>query len=64
MACWRSSTEPTVIGLFRRIPVYFLSGELAFNDYGHIGWFSQVAVKLAPQKMFSDVSTPAGLPGF
>ena len=57
-------SEQTVIGLFRRVPAYFLSGELAFNDYGHIGWFSQVAVKLAPQKMFSDISSLRGYLGF
>lgn len=56
--------EPTVIGVFRRVPEYFSSGELAFNDYGRIGWFSRTAIKLAPQKMFSDVASQWGYPGF
>ncbi len=56
--------EPVVIGLFRSIPEHFDAGELAFNDYGRIGWFSKLAVKLAPQKMFSDVALQWGYPGF
>jgi O-methyltransferase involved in polyketide biosynthesis len=56
--------EPTVIGLFQSIPDHFGSGELAFNDYGRIGRFSKLAVKLAPQKMFNDVAAQWGYPGF
>lgn len=37
---------------------------MAFNDYGHIGRFSRLAVKLAPQKMFSEVATQWGYAGF
>jgi hypothetical protein len=37
---------------------------LAFNDYGRIGWLSRVAVKLAPQQMFSDVGIQWGYAGF
>jgi len=48
-------TEPVIVGIFRRITDHFASGELAFNDYGRIGWFSQLAIKLYPQKMFKDV---------
>lgn len=48
-------SEPVIITLFCRITDYFASGELAFNDYGRIGWFSRLAIKLAPQKMFSAV---------
>jgi O-methyltransferase involved in polyketide biosynthesis len=57
-------SEPVIVGLVRRITDYFGSGELAFNDYGRIGWFSRVAVKLAPQQMFSDVGVQWGYAGF
>lgn len=57
-------SEPVVVGVFRRVAEYFASGELAFNDYGRIGWFSRVAVKLAPQRMFSDVGSQWGYAGF
>ncbi|MCV7413655.1 GlcNAc transferase [Mycobacterium florentinum] len=57
-------SEPVLIALFRRITTYFTSGELAFNDYGRIGWFSRLAVKLAPQRMFSSVGAQWGYPGF
>jgi O-methyltransferase involved in polyketide biosynthesis len=56
--------EPVIIGLFRSISQRFGTGELAFNDYGRIGWFSRLAIKLAPQKMFSDVALQWGYPGF
>ena len=56
--------EETVIDLFRRIPAYFSSGELAFNDYGRVGPLSRVAVKLARQKMFGDVASLRGYLGF
>jgi O-methyltransferase involved in polyketide biosynthesis len=57
-------TEPVIVGIFRRITDHFRSGELAFNDYGRIGWVSRVAIKLYPQKMFSDVGSQFGYPGF
>jgi O-methyltransferase involved in polyketide biosynthesis len=57
-------SEPVVVGIFRRITDHFGSGELAFNDYGRIGWFSRVAIKVAPQKMFKDVGSQWGYPGF
>ncbi len=57
-------SEPVIVGLFRRITEHFASGELAFNDYGRIGWFSRVAVKLAPQKMFTAVGSQWGYAGF
>ncbi|MBO0866143.1 MAG: class I SAM-dependent methyltransferase [Mycobacterium sp.] len=57
-------SEPVIIKLFRRITEHFASGELAFNDYGRIGWFSRLAVKLAPQKMFSVVGGQWGYLGF
>ena len=41
--------EDVIIRLFRHIADHFGSGEMAFNDYGRIGWFSRLAVKLAPQ---------------
>jgi O-methyltransferase involved in polyketide biosynthesis len=57
-------SERVIVGLFRRITDHFGSGQLAFNDYGRIGWFSRVAVKLAPQKMFNDVAIQWGYAGF
>jgi O-methyltransferase involved in polyketide biosynthesis len=57
-------TEPVIIAIFRRITDHFRSGELAFNDYGRIGWASRVAIKLYPQKMFKDVGSQFGYPGF
>jgi O-methyltransferase involved in polyketide biosynthesis len=57
-------SEPVIIGIFRRITDHFCSGELAFNDYGRIGWFSRIAIKLAPQKMFKDVGSQWGYAGF
>lgn len=57
-------TEPVIIGLFRQVTAYFGTGELTFNDYGRIGWFSSLAVKLAPQKMFSAVGGQWGYRGF
>ena len=57
-------SEEVIVGLFRRITEHFKSGELAFNDYGGIGWFSRLAIKLAPQKMFKDVGSQWGYAGF
>lgn len=57
-------TEPLIAGIFRRITERFGSGEPAFNDYGRIGWFSRLAIKLYPQKMFKDVGSRFGYPGF
>jgi O-methyltransferase involved in polyketide biosynthesis len=57
-------SEPVVIGVFRRVTEHFRSGELAFNDYGGIGRLSRAAVKLAPQRMFSDVGSQWGYAGF
>ena len=57
-------SEAQIAGIFRRITDHFGSGELAFNDYGRIGWLSQMAVRLAPQKMFSDVGSQWGYAGF
>lgn len=57
-------SEDVIVGVFRRITAHFRSGELAFNDYGRIGWLSRVAVKLAPQRMFSDVGAQWGYAGF
>jgi O-methyltransferase involved in polyketide biosynthesis len=56
--------EPVIIALFRSITEHFHTGELAFNDYGRIGWFSSLAVKLAPQKMFNVVAARSGYAGF
>ncbi len=57
-------SEPVIVGVFRRVTKHFRCGELAFNDYGHVGWFSRVAVKLAPQPMFSQVGIHWGYAGF
>jgi O-methyltransferase involved in polyketide biosynthesis len=57
-------SEPVIVGVLRRITTHFGSGELAFNDYGRIGWFSRLAVQLAPQKMFSSVGAQWGYAGF
>ena len=57
-------SEQVIVGVFRRITEHFRSGQLAFNDYGRIGWFSRVAVNLAPQQMFSQVGTQWGYAGF
>jgi O-methyltransferase involved in polyketide biosynthesis len=56
--------EPLIIEIFRRITDHFASGELAFNDYGRIGWVSRVAIKLYPQKMFKDIGSQFSYPGF
>ena len=57
-------TERVIVGIFRHITDHFRSGELAFNDYGRIGWVSRQAVKLFPQKMFKDVGSQFEYPGF
>ncbi len=57
-------SEEVIVGVFRGITEHFGSGQLAFNDYGGIGWFSRVAVKLAPQQMFSQVGSQWGYAGF
>jgi O-methyltransferase involved in polyketide biosynthesis len=57
-------SEPVIVGIFRRITEHFRTGELAFNDYGRIGWVSRVAIKLYPQKMFKDVGSQWGYAGF
>ena len=57
-------SEPVIVSVFRRVSRHFRTGELAFNDYGRIGWFSRVAVKLAPQPMFSQVGIQWEYAGF
>lgn len=57
-------TEPVIAGIFRRITEHFGSGELAFNDYGRIGWVSRATLTLALQKMFKDVGSQWGYAGF
>lgn len=56
--------EPVVIGLFRHITDYFGSGELAFNDYGRVGRFSRLGMKLAPRGMFNMLGRVWANPGF
>src|ERR1700733_255987 len=57
-------TESVIVNLFRRIPEHFRSGELAFNEYGRVGWLSMITFKLLPQKMFSAVGTQWAYRGF
>ncbi len=57
-------SEPVIVAVVRHVTEHFGSGELAFNDYGRIGLFSRVAVKLAPQRMFSQVGSQWGYAGF
>ncbi len=57
-------SEPQIAEIFRGITDHFASGELAFNDYGRIGWVSRLAVKVSPQKMFKDVGSQWGYAGF
>jgi O-methyltransferase involved in polyketide biosynthesis len=57
-------SEPVIVAIFRRITEHFGTGELAFNDYGRIGWVSKLAIKLYPQKMFKDVGSQWGYAGF
>ncbi|GAS93012.1 class I SAM-dependent methyltransferase [Mycolicibacterium brisbanense] len=57
-------TEPVIARIFRGITGHFHSGEIAFNDYGGIGWLSRAALKLYPRKMFKDVGSQWGYLGF
>ncbi|MFF2031378.1 class I SAM-dependent methyltransferase [Arthrobacter sp. NPDC058192] len=58
-------SEQEIISLFTAVTGHFKSGELAFNDYGRIGWVSREMAKLAPQRMFKAVSGQwSGYPGF
>lgn len=56
--------QPMMIGLLRRITDYFGSGEVAFNDYGRVGRFSWLAMKLAPRGMFRLLGQVWANPGF
>jgi len=50
-------SEPAIVDLFLTVTDHFRTGELAFNDYGRIGWVSRVALRLVPQgtaKAFSN----------
>lgn len=56
--------EPVVIALFCHITDHFGSGELAFNDYGRVGRFSWLGMKLAPRGMFAMLGRVWANPGF
>jgi O-methyltransferase involved in polyketide biosynthesis len=56
--------ESQIAGIFRRITDHFASGELAFNDYGRMGWPSRLGLKILPQKMYKDIDSQVGYPGF
>jgi O-methyltransferase involved in polyketide biosynthesis len=43
-------SEAAIIRLFESVTEHFGTGELAFNDYGRVGWVSRTAMKLAPQR--------------
>jgi O-methyltransferase involved in polyketide biosynthesis len=50
-------SEPAIVDLFLTVTDHFRTGELAFNDYGRIGWVSRAALKRVPQgtsKAFSN----------
>ncbi len=53
-------SEPVIINLFRRIPEYFQSGELALNDYGRVGRASLLVMKV----VFSAVGNQWAYRGF
>jgi O-methyltransferase involved in polyketide biosynthesis len=57
-------SEPQIAAIFRRITDHFASGELAFNDYGRMGWLSRVGMRVLPQKMYKDIGSQIGYPGF
>ena len=50
MGCSHSCPKPQIAGIFRGVTDHFGSGELAFNDYGRIGWISQLAVRLTRRR--------------
>ena len=52
--------ESVIINLFRHIPEHFRSGELALNDYGHVGRSSILAMKI----VFSAVGNQWDYRGF
>lgn len=56
--------EPRVIEVLLHITAYFGAGELAFNDYGRVGVFSRLGMKLAPRGMFSVLNQVWANPGF
>lgn len=57
-------SEEVIASIFRRITDHFASGEVAFNDYGRIGWVSRAAIKVLPQRMFKAVGSQWGYAGF
>jgi O-methyltransferase involved in polyketide biosynthesis len=52
--------ESVIVGLFRRIPEYFGSGEVAINDYGRVGRLNIAAMKIG----FSAVGNQWAYRGF
>jgi O-methyltransferase involved in polyketide biosynthesis len=40
--------ESALVNLFQTITDHFYAGELAFNDYGRIGWVSRLSMKFTP----------------
>lgn len=57
-------TEAQIASIFRRITDHFQRGQIAFNDYGRLGWVSRIAMKFLPQKMYKDLGSQFGYPGF
>ena len=52
--------EAVIIGIFGRVTEHFGSGELAFNDYGHVNRLNIAAMKI----VFSAVGTQWAYQGF
>ncbi|WP_067973393.1 class I SAM-dependent methyltransferase [Mycolicibacter icosiumassiliensis] len=57
-------TEPQVIALIGHAIDHFVTGELAFNDYGRVGALSWLGMKLAPRGMFTMLRRVWANPGF
>ena len=57
-------SEPVIAGIFRRITGHFGSGELAFNDYGGIGWVSRRCDQALPAEDVQGHRKPVGLRRF
>ena len=58
-------SEPVIAGIFRRITEHFGTGEIAFNDYGGIGWLSRAALINSSRRRCSRTSEAGwGYAGF
>ena len=57
-------SEPALVNLFQTVTDHFRTGELAFNDYGRIGWASRTAMKYVPQRSLKAFGTNWNNSGF